>query len=173
MLKHISYLSILFITLVAITACGNTSAETNSSHDDHEQADHKTGDSLMAMDAKARVTGPNGAVYMHLVNHTDQDDALVGASTDIAETVEIHETTIDENEVMQMRPVEKLVIPAGDEVMLAQGGLHVMLINVQKEVGDGDSFELTLNFEHADPVQLTVPVKNDMTGGHGMDHSNH
>ena len=63
---------------------------------------------ITVMDPFARASIPNGAAYMTLMNQGGSDDALVSAETGVAQTVELHETTIDENEVMRMSPVEKI-----------------------------------------------------------------
>jgi copper(I)-binding protein len=103
---------------------------------------------------------PNGAVYGLLANLTTQPDTLLSASTDAAETVELHETTVGENDVMQMNPVEGgLTIPARDYRELKSGGFHLMLINLKQPLVAGETLDLTLNFEHAGAVSVTVPIK--------------
>lgn len=148
----IQKLLILITMLMLITACGNTAAPTMEHKAD---ANH---DGIEIMDYAARAAGPNGAVYMHLINHTATDDALMSASSDVAEFVEIHQTVIDDNDVMKMSQIEKIDLPAGGEVMLQTGGMHVMLINLQRELKEGDTFDITLNFEQAAPQTLTVAV---------------
>ena len=100
----------------------------------------------------------NGAVYMHLTNSGGTADSLVGAATDIAEVVEIHESTM-ENDVMKMRPVEKIEVPAGGMAMLEPGGLHIMLINVKEKLEPGGKISLTLNFENSRPLSVDVEIK--------------
>lgn len=106
---------------------------------------------------------PNSAVYGLLVNLQGDMDTLVSASTDAAEVVELHEVTIGEGDVMQMRPVEGgLAIPPASYLELKPGGLHIMLINLTEPLVEGQQIELTLTFEHAGDVVLAVPVV-DMT----------
>jgi copper(I)-binding protein len=100
----------------------------------------------------------NGAVYVTLRNAGHEPDALVGASSDAAESVELHET-IREGDVMRMRPVTKLQVPAGGVLEMKPGGLHIMLINLKRGLRPGDRIHVTLNFEHAAPVSLEVPVR--------------
>ncbi|HMR62902.1 MAG TPA: copper chaperone PCu(A)C [Anaerolineae bacterium] len=125
---------------------------------------------ITVMDPFARASIPNGAAYMTLMNQGGSDDALVSAETGVAQTVELHETTIDENEVMRMSPVEKIVVPAGGSVGLEPGGLHVMLLGIQEDLVVGDTFDLTLNFEKSGPQTIQVEVKEGMTMEHNMDH---
>lgn len=99
-----------------------------------------------------------GAVFMTLTNTGTQDDRLVSASSDVAQTVEIHEVAMVDGQ-MQMKPLaDGLAIPAGQTVNLEPGGYHIMLIGLHQSLNDGDTFNVTLVFEHAGEVQVTVPV---------------
>jgi copper(I)-binding protein len=100
----------------------------------------------------------NGAVYVTLRNAGPEPDALVGASSDVAAHVELHET-IREGDVMRMRPVAKFEIPAGATLTMKPGGLHVMLINLKRDLHPADRIHVRLTFEHATPVSLEVPVR--------------
>jgi hypothetical protein len=93
--------------------------------------------------------GPNGAVYLTLRNDGDGDDRLVSASSDIAGSVEIHESTMTDG-TMSMRQVDGVDIPAGGEAVLEAGGFHIMLIDVRDDLAEGDTIELTLAFETSD-----------------------
>lgn len=119
---------------------------------------------------------PNGAVFGFLVNLSDQEDTLLSAKTDVAEAVEFHETIVGENDVMQMQPVEGgFVIPPNGYLELKPGGLHVMLINLTSPLEAGSTFALTLNFEQAGEVEVSVPVREleamdgEMSGSMSMD----
>lgn len=110
--------------------------------------------------ARATTAGaPNGAAFGMLVNLGGEEDTLVSASTDAAEVVELHEMAMGDGDVMQMRPVEGgFVIPAGGYLELKPGGLHIMLINLKQPLEAGKMLDLTLNFEHAGEVHLSVPI---------------
>ena len=110
--------------------------------------------------ARATPTGANtGAVYMTLDNKSDTADRLTGASSDVADKLQIHEMKV-ENGVMQMREIPGgLPIPAGGSVMLKPGSYHVMLIGLKKPLTAGEKFPLTLTFEKAGNVSVTVPVQ--------------
>lgn len=110
----------------------------NMDMDATHQADMGTMDG-MAMDI------PPSAVYMTITNPTDEVVRLVSVDTPYA-TTQIHETTI-ENDVMQMRELEGgLIILEGERVQLEQGGLHIMLMSLTRELVPGDALPLTLNF---------------------------
>jgi periplasmic copper chaperone A len=83
---------------------------------------------------------------------------LVGASSPVAGVVEIHEMAMDGN-VMKMRAVSGLDLPAGKTVELKPGGYHVMLMDLKKELKAGDTVPLTLVVEGADKKRETIEVK--------------
>jgi len=99
-----------------------------------------------------------GAAYLTITNNGDEPDRLVSVTTDVAEAVEVHDVTMKDN-VMEMRPLhDGLEIPAGETVSLEPGGYHLMLIGLTKSLLAGKSFDLTLTFEHAGDVTVTVPI---------------
>ncbi len=111
---------------------------------------------------------PNGAAFMLLTNAGDQADYLVGAATDVADRVELHQHTMEDG-VMKMRPVEKIEIAPGGEALLKPGGLHVMLLGLKAPLKEGERFPLTLTFEEAGPLEVEVAVDavGAMESGHG------
>lgn len=100
-----------------------------------------------------------GAAYLVISNDTATDDALVGASSPAATTVEIHETTPDASGMMAMHPVDRIPLPAGSRTELKAGGFHIMLIGLKAPLEVGSAIEITLRFEKAAPITVTVPVK--------------
>ena len=108
-----------------------------------------------------RATPPNakmGAAYLTMMNHQDQADALIGASSPLAEVVEIHNVK-EENGMMKMYPVDSLEVPAKGMVMLKPGGYHIMLINLKQAPKFGESHMLTLRFRQAPDVVVELPVQ--------------
>jgi hypothetical protein len=100
-----------------------------------------------------------GAVYMTLDNKSGTADRLTGVSSDVADKLQIHEMKV-ENGVMQMREIAGgLPIPAGGSVALKPGSYHVMLIGLKKPLTVGEKFPLTLTFEKAGNISVTVPVQ--------------
>lgn len=98
------------------------------------------------------------AAYMDLVNTGPEDDRLLGAATDAAARVEIHETTMAGG-TMTMRPIPALAVPAGARVTLKPGGLHLMLIGLKRDLTVGDRVVLTLRFEKAGPIGTEAAVR--------------
>jgi copper(I)-binding protein len=117
--------------------------------------------------ARAAGANTNGAAYMTLRNAGPQADRLVSASTPIARTVELH-THIRDGEVMRMRPVADITIPAGQTVRLRPGGLHVMLIGLTEPLRQGATAPLTLRFERAG--EATVQLEIQAAGARGHTH---
>ncbi|MDP1646760.1 MAG: copper chaperone PCu(A)C [Rubrivivax sp.] len=84
-------------------------------------------------------------------------DRLLSASAPVSKTVELHTMQMDGN-VMRMRQVEAIDIPAGQTVELKPGGLHVMFIGLTQTLNNGATFPLTLRFEKAGEVKVEVKV---------------
>ncbi len=117
-----------------------------------------TGDAAGEGDMGGMVTG----AFMHVENRSDKDEKLISVSVspDVATTVELHETTLDENDVMQMRPVEGGIdVPAGGNLVLKPGSFHIMLLDVQKALEVGDTVDLTLKFESGTEINVTATVR--------------
>ncbi len=90
--------------------------------------------------------GSVSAAYMTIANPGDAPVRLVAAAAPVAAVVEIHETIV-ENEVARMQPVEGILVPAGESVTLAPGGLHIMLVDLLRDLPAGGAISLMLTFE--------------------------
>jgi periplasmic copper chaperone A len=100
-----------------------------------------------------------GAIYMTIDNKSATPDKLIGASSDVADKLQIHEMKV-ENGVMQMREVTGgLPVPANGSVVLKPGSYHVMLIGLKKPLTVGETIPLTLTFAKAGNISVTVPVQ--------------
>lgn len=169
-LQTLGMMVLLMLGLV-VSACGGAApapAEPEVAEAEDEAA------KIMILEPFARASMPNGAAYMTLMNEGASADTLVSAATDVAETVELHETTIDENQVMRMRPVEGgIAIPAGGSTTLKPGGLHVMLLGIKQELAVGDTFELTLTFAESGSQTVQVEVTEGVTMDHGEGEMEH
>jgi len=102
-------------------------------------------------------TGPNGAVFVILKNHGTENDRLIKAASPLAKSAELH-THIHEGDVMKMRPVEAIDLPAGGEAKLIPGGLHVMLFGLTQPLKEGTRIPLTLTFEKSGTINFDVMV---------------
>ena len=108
----------------------------------------------------ARVTlpgQPTGGAYMSFDNH-GAPDRLVSVQTAAAKSVELHSSTL-EGDVMRMRQVDAIDLPANKAIVLQPGGWHLMLIGLKAPLKQGDSFPMTLKFEKAGEVVVDVKVQ--------------
>ena len=104
-------------------------------------------------------TGParTGAAYLIVRNTGTKIDRLIDVKAGVAKRAELH-THRHESGVMKMRPIEAVEIPAGKMAALKPGGDHVMLMGLKAPLKQGDAFPLTLVFEHAGYVTVTVEI---------------
>lgn len=121
----------------------------------------KAGD-LVITQAWARAT-PGGAKigggYLTIENKGSTPDRMIGGSADVAGKIEVHEMAMN-NGVMTMRPLDKgLTIEPGKTVKLAPGGYHLMLMDLKSPLKQGDKVPLTLEFEKAGKVKLSLDVQ--------------
>ena len=104
---------------------------------------------------------PTGGGYLKLVNKGPAD-RLLSASAPIASGVEMHSMGM-EGDVMRMREVDAIDVPAGKTVELKPGGLHLMFVGLKAPLAAGQRFPLKLKFEKAGEVAVDVVV--DAGGG--------
>ncbi|MEE2728237.1 MAG: copper chaperone PCu(A)C [Candidatus Latescibacterota bacterium] len=104
---------------------------------------------------------PIAAAYMTIVNNSDAAMVLVGAQSPVVERVEIH-TMTHEDGTMRMRQVERVPLPAGGQVVLESGGLHLMLMGLSNPPRAGDSVDLTLRFADGSARTVSASVRKDL-----------
>jgi copper(I)-binding protein len=108
--------------------------------------------------ARAAIQGGTGGAFLTLRNAGPQPDRLLSASTPLARNTEVHET-VREGDVMRMRPVAAIEVPAGGSVALRPGGAHVMMVGLSQALRPGTTLPLTLTFEHAGTIEVQVAVQ--------------
>lgn len=136
---------------------------------------------IMVMDPYARAASPSakaGAAFMKLHNTGDTDDRLIAAQTDAAQRVELHTHIETGDGVMQMTEIEGgIPLPSGEMHKMVRGGDHVMLMGLNGPLEQGKDITVTLVFEEAGEVVVTIPVDNErkpQAGAHGgHDHGDH
>ena len=133
--------------------------------------DVKAGD-LVIGQAWSRAT-PNGAKvggsYLTIENKGTAPDKLIGASTDVAGSIQVHEMSMTGG-TMKMRPVDGgLTIDPGKTVKLAPGGYHLMMMDLKNPLKQGDKLTITLEFEKAGKVPVTFEVMGVGAQGPGSD----
>lgn len=134
---------------------------------------------ISVQDAWARATPPGirvGGGYVTVVNTSKQADRLVGASSPLAEKTEIHvsETV---GGMARMRWLEDgLEIPAGKEVILAPGGVHLMFMGLKQAIVKDEVVPVTLQFEQAGKIEVNLRAARigslkAPAAAHGTDHA--
>ena len=108
--------------------------------------------------SRAADAGANSAVYLKITNEGGSADVLLGVETDIG-TAELHETKMDENDVMRMGPIPNVEIPAGGSINLEPGGKHIMLLNLKQGLNPGDRITLTLTFQQTGSMIVEAEVR--------------
>ena len=101
--------------------------------------------------------GRPGVFYVEITNTGSTDDALVGIATPAAGMPMLHETVVQDG-IASMPHAMSIPVPAGQSVQLSPGGYHGMLMGLTQALEKGDSFPLTLTFQIAGEVTVTVDV---------------
>ena len=112
------------------------------------------------------------AAYLRTLRNTgDQADRLIGASTPVARAVEIHRSAVDAGQVMRMRAIDGIDLPAKAELKLRHGGEHhLMLIDLKAPLKDGERFPMTLRFQKAGEREVMVWVQQPRNASGSPDH---
>jgi copper(I)-binding protein len=163
-MKHIANMFACCATMLALAA--------SPAH-----AGDATAGDLVITQAWTRAT-PGGAKiaggYLTIENKGAAPDRLTSGSSDVAGKFEIHEMAMN-NGVMTMRPLEKgLPIEPGKTIKLAPGGYHLMLMDLKQPFKQGDKVPVTLEFEKAGKVTLSLDVQGvgaQAPAASGHDHS--
>lgn len=141
-LEKIIFLGILFLFVVSLSACGNNSG----------------GIEVFDVWARPGLSSGNSAVFFVIENHGESMDRLLSAHSDIAETVELHKSSMVDG-VMKMEMQPYIDIGGGDSVVFKPGDFHVMLIGLHDDLAAGDQFTVLLNFETAGEKVVDVKVR--------------
>ena len=134
----------------------------------------KAGD-LVISQAWSRAT-PNGAKigtgYFTIENKGTAADKLIRVTGDVSDKIELHEMSMN-NGVMKMRPVDGgLTIEPGKTVKLAPSSYHLIIMDLKSPLKQGGKVPVTLEFEKAGKVAVTLDVQGigaqGPGGGDGM-----
>ncbi len=113
---------------------------------------------------------PHGGVFFDsIANTSGTPDQLIGGRAAVSKTVEVHRMEM-ENNVMKMREIPAIDVPAKGKVMMSRGskhGYHLMLMNLKAPLKEGEKFPMTLIFKNAGEVQVTVAVEKPAMPMHG------
>ena len=101
----------------------------------------------------------NSAAYLVVENRGGASDRLLAVEFSGASMAELHESFVDSSGVARMRRVEAVDVPAGEDVRLEPGGLHVMLMGLRAPLVKGDSVDLVLRFEDSGERTVRAAVR--------------
>ena len=129
---------------------------------------------VVITDAWVREVPPGATVsaaYLTIENRGDMADKLMTVSSDAAENVEVHMSSVDEKGVAKMEMIKILELPPGEKVELKPGGMHFMLIGLKEPLVGKENVNLILSFDKAEEINIQVPVKSMKNSGE--DHHHH
>ena len=112
------------------------------------------------------------AGYFMLHNNTAASVTLVRFSSPVAQKVELHKTTHN-NGQMKMRKMGPLHIDGHSTVELSPGGMHLMLIKLNKNIAPGDTVPITLHFKNGTNITVSANVRDLREAPKRMDHKQH
>ena len=158
----VALVAVVALPLAACSSDGGSSGSGNGSD----------GGKIEVRDATVAVPlNPSQAAVRFVIdNGTDVDDALIGATSPVAAGAMVHKSDVDAEGRSTMDAVPSLPIPAEASIVFDPGGLHVMLTGLTEDLEEGDTFPMTLLFEEAGKVDVTVDV---VAPGHDADTEDH
>ena len=111
--------------------------------------------------ARPGVQGQMSGAYFTYKNPFEISDTLVSIESPQAMMTQIHESYTTEDGLAGMREKKEIIIAPGQELVLKQGGLHVMLMNLNKDLSENDSVKVSLTFSQIGTTTFTLPVKRN------------
>jgi len=121
---------------------------------------YKQGDiSIGHIWARATPTGATtAAIYVPLLNNGKETDSLIGASSELASKIEIHQDTND-NGIMKMQKLDAVTLEPNKPVSLRPNGTHLMVFGLKQQLKEGGMFPLTLQFEKAGSIKVEAMIE--------------
>jgi len=117
-------------------------------------------------------TGKTTAAFMVIENSTAHEMILKSAACDVADMVQIH-TMEQDGEIIKMKEIPELSIPANGKRMLAPKGYHIMLIGLLRPIKENETIPITLDFADGSSVVVGAVVRKWEPMGGGMMHGKH
>lgn len=157
-------IALALVASLALAACGEedgadepTSSSTGSASE-MEQASIVEVEDPWVRATKGSEDESMSAAFMLLDNGGDMDVEIVGASSEVAETTELHEMSEVDGE-MAMSAIESIEIRPDRGQILQPGGTHIMLMGLTEELVAGDEVSVTLEFGDGSRLEVLAPVK--------------
>lgn len=163
MKKLLLTLSSVALVATSLTACA-PAADQSAAEDQAKVAAISLVDGWVRVSEYSDHVGGMTGAFAEITNNTDAEVTLVGGSSEIAGMVEVHEVVMIDDEMKMQAKEGGITIAPGETVTLEPGGLHVMLMGLNKSLLGGEEVTLTLDFEGADDVEVTWPAKTSLAG---------
>lgn len=157
--------------LQAVTASALIAFSSYSlAHKDMKSPEYRIGQ-LKIENPYARATAPGqkAAGGFMKIENKGAADQLIAASSPVAGEMQLHTMTMDGN-VMKMREVKAIDVPANGSVELKPGGLHLMFMDIKSPLKAGEAVPVKLKFQKAGEVEIKVPVREMGSGSGHMKH---
>lgn len=169
--------AVALVSILGLAACGSDDTTTDSVASDSVTTDSGAGteaaaDGVSIADAWSRQPADGqttSAVYGVVTNGTDEAVTAISATTSVDATVEIHETTMNDEGQMSMSEKEDgFEIPAGASFTFEPGGPHIMLLDIDSATYP-DSVDVTLEFDNGMSLDFAAEVREIAGGAMDMD----
>ncbi|MFA5668757.1 MAG: copper chaperone PCu(A)C [Balneolaceae bacterium] len=137
----------LIVVLTSFAACTN-----------NKNQEVEISETIITEWARPAVKGAMSGAYLQYTNALDVADTIVAVSSDVGMMTQIHETYTTEDGLSGMREMKNISVEPSEQLILERGGLHVMLMNLKKNIAEGDSITISLTFKYAGVVDIKMPV---------------
>ena len=162
------------LALALTAACATDDTDTTTAATPAAAADTAASTTVTFDDGWAKATDTDmSGVFGTITNPGDTDLHLTGVDSDVGGSTELHETVPGGSGMMMQEREDGFVIPAGGELVLAPGGNHIMLMELDEPITTGQQITLTLEFDDVEQ-DVTVSARDFMGGeeeyvggGHG------
>ncbi len=153
--------------LQAVTASALITFSSHSlAHNDMKSPEYRVGSIKIEHPyARATVAGQKAAGGFMKIENKGAADQLIAASSPVAGEMQLHTMAMDGN-VMKMREVKAIDVPANGSVDLKPGGLHLMFMDMKAPLKAGETVSVRLKFQKSGEVEVKMQVR-DLSGGHG------
>lgn len=112
---------------------------------------------------------PNTSAYFNIHNQGDKQRVIVGASSELVKKVELHTHTM-QGDMMMMRQVNRVDIPARETVKFESGGLHLMMFGLKQPLTAGQKVKIDLQMQDGETLTLEAQVAAPKSTGHHHHH---